>query len=307
MNILKIDNLTKKFKDFTAVDKISFSLKEGEILGLLGPNGAGKTTTIQMLLGVMTPTSGKIAYFNKPFNKKNRSEIMQQINFSSTYISLPWRETVMQSLKIFAKLYNIPNRKKRIEKLISSFECEEFVNKSFSSISAGEKTRALLAKAFLNYPKIILLDEPTASLDPDIAKKIREFLLKEKKEFNVSILITSHNMNEVEEICDRVIFLNHGKIITENTPSEIAKNIKDTVLKLLITKNQETADNYFKKMRLKSTKKGVYTSIEIKEDRLPEIISDLSKNNVIYKDINIIKPDLEDFFLEMLKNEHIKN
>ena len=301
MNILTISNLTKKFKGFTAVDNISFSLREGEILGLLGPNGAGKTTTIQMLLGVMTPTSGEITYFNKPFNNKNRSEIMQQINFSSTYISLPWRETVMQSLKVFAKLYNIPNRKKRIEKLIASFECEEFINKSFSSISAGEKTRTLLAKAFLNYPKIILLDEPTASLDPDIAKKIREFLVKEKQEFNVSILITSHNMNEVEEICDRVIFLNHGKIIAENTPSEIAKSIKDTILKLLITQNQKAADEYFEKMKLKVIKKGPYTNIEIKEDKLPGIISDLSKNNVIYKEINIIKPDIEDFFLEVLK------
>lgn len=301
MNILTVKNLTKKFKEFTAVDKISFSLKEGEILGLLGPNGAGKTTTIQMLLGVMTPTAGEIVYFDKLFNEKFRSEIMQQINFSSAYISLPWRETVKQSLNVFAKLYNIPDRKKRISKLISSFECEEFINKPFNSISAGEKTRALLAKAFLNYPRIILLDEPTASLDPDIAKKIREFLIKEKQEFNVSILITSHNMSEVEEVCDRVIFLNHGKIIAENTPSEIAKSIKDTVLKLLITKNQEAADNYFNKMKLKSTKKGVYTNIEIKEDKLPEIISNLSKNNVVYKEINIIKPDLEDFFLEMLR------
>jgi ABC-2 type transport system ATP-binding protein len=304
MNILTVNNLTKKFKDFVAVNNISFSLKEGEILGLLGPNGAGKTTTIQMLLGVMTSTDGDIRYFDKPF-KKHRSEIMQQVNFSSAYISLPWRVNILQSLNVFARLYNVPDRKKRINKLLHAFECEPLIKKSFGSLSAGEKTKVLLVKAFLNYPKVILLDEPTASLDPDIAKKIRDFLKKEREEFNVSILITSHNMSEVEEICDRVIFLNHGKIIMEGSPREIAKSMKDSTLQLVIEKNMVTkAIAYFKQMNLKVNKNGIYTNIKIQEEELPKIISELSKRGITYQGINILKPSLEDYFLQIVHDEH---
>jgi ABC-2 type transport system ATP-binding protein len=303
MNILTVTNLTKKFKDFVAVNNISFSLKEGEILGLLGPNGAGKTTTIQMLLGIMTPTDGDIRYFDKPF-KKHRSEIMQQVNFSSAYISLPWRINILQSLSVFARLYNVPDRKKRINKLLRAFECESLIKKSFGALSAGEKTKVLLVKAFLNYPKVILLDEPTASLDPDIAKKIRDFLKKEREEFNVSILITSHNMSEVEEICDRVIFLNHGKIIMEDSPQEIAKSMKDSTLQLLISKDTAKAEAYFKEMNLKVSKNGIYTNIKIKDNQLPKIISELSKKNITYQEINILKPSLEDYFLQIVQNEH---
>src|SRR3989344_3815208 len=231
--VLEVKNLTKQFGDFTAVDHISFSLKEGEILGLLGPNGAGKTTTIYMLLDVMEPTSGQISYFGKTF-KKDRGGILKRINYSSAYISLPWLFTIDQVLSIFADLYEIPNKKKRIDKLLSEFEIEHLRKKAVHTLSAGEKARLLLTKAFLNYPEIILLDEPTASLDPEIAVKIREFLKKEQKEYKVSMLFTSHNMSEVEEMCDRVIILNKGKIIAEDAPENLANKISESVIEVLI-------------------------------------------------------------------------
>src|SRR3989344_8743043 len=161
--VLEVNNLTKKFPDkggeFTAVDSISFSMADGEILGLLGPNGAGKTTTIQMLLSVMIPTSGEIHYFGKPF-KKHRENILKQINFSSTYISMPWLFRASAILKIYGMLYEVPDRKKRIDKLAKEFEIDHLLEKQFHMLSAGEQTRLFLTKAFLNYPKLILLDEP---------------------------------------------------------------------------------------------------------------------------------------------------
>lgn len=306
-NILEVKTLTKKFNNFTAVNNISFSIKDGEILGLLGPNGAGKTTTIQMLLGVMEPTSGEINYFGKSL-KKHRTEILQNVNFSSSYISFPWQMTVWENLMFFAYLYQVTEKNKRINKLLNAFEAEHLKNKTFHMLSAGEKTRVFLVKAFLNYPKIILLDEPTASLDPDVAKKIREFLRREKEEFKVSMLFTSHNMGEVEEMCDRVIFLNHGEIIAEDAPSEIAKRIKDSKLELVVIKDLEKIINYFEKRKIEIKKENHNIKINIEEKQIANLLFDLAKNNIIYEEINIKKPDLEDFFLKIVnQNEHTKN
>lgn len=232
-NILEVKNLTKKFgssaDEFTAVDNISFSLKEGEILGLLGPNGAGKTTTIHMLLGVTQPTKGDVYYFQKPFNA-HREQILKQVNFSSGYISLPWLLTIEEILDVFARLYEVPNKKKRINKLMAIFEIEDLLKKQFFQLSAGQRSRVFLVKAFINYPKIILLDEPTASLDVEIAVKVRKFLKKEKQKYNVSMLFTSHNMKEVEEMCDRIFIIHHGKIIHEGPPQP---NLENHYLKVI--------------------------------------------------------------------------
>lgn len=233
MTILKAQSLSKKYGDFTAVDNISFELKEGEILGFLGPNGAGKTTTIQMLLGVLTPDSGSVHYFGKKFTD-HREEILEQVNFSSTYTQLPWWLTVAENLTYLSYLYSIPNRKERLAQLINTFKLEKLWRKRMRELSAGQTTRVNLAKAFLNFPKVLLLDEPTASLDPDIANYIREFLLSERKQHKISILLTSHNMAEVEQVCDRVIFINHGKIIADDTPAKLAKSI-----------NKESLEEYF--------------------------------------------------------------
>lgn len=309
-NILEVKNLTKKFHsssgEFTAVDNLSFSIADGEILGLLGPNGAGKTTTIQMLLGVMEPTNGEITYFGKPF-KKYREEILQDVNFSSTYISLPWNLTVWENLIVFANLYNVSDKAKRIDKLLDIFESQGLKNKEFHMLSSGEKTKIFLVKAFLNYPKIILLDEPTSSLDPDVAARIRKFLKREKEEFHVSMLLTSHNMSEVEEMCDRVIFLNNGRLIAQGTPYEMAKNIKDCELQLMI-KNVDSAMKFFKKRGFSFEKEKFYLNVKIPEKQIPILLTDLAKLGVEYQEINIVKPNLEDFFLKVVsKNENTQN
>ncbi|KKQ23864.1 MAG: ABC-type transport system, ATP-binding component [Candidatus Roizmanbacteria bacterium GW2011_GWC2_37_13] len=225
MDILTVKNLTKKFGKFTAVNNISFSLREGEILGLLGPNGAGKTTTIQMLLGVLTPTQGEVKYFNKSL-QDNREEILEKVNFSSTYTQLPWLLTVEENLTYTSYLYKIKDRKQRVKKLIEAFRLKKLIKEQMKELSSGEVTRVNLAKAFINYPKVLLLDEPTASLDPETSDYIRKFLIKERNQFNFSIIWTSHNMAEVEEVCDRVVFINHGKIIADDTPEKLAKTIE---------------------------------------------------------------------------------
>lgn len=305
-HVLEVKSLTKRFgpsaDGFTAVDNISFSLSDGEILGLLGPNGAGKTTTIQMLLGVMESTGGEVFYFGKPF-KRYREAILKDVNFSSTYISLPWHFTVGEILDIFARLYEVTDRKKRIKKLLSEFELEGMENKNFYMLSAGEKTRLLLTKAFLNYPKIILLDEPTASLDPDIAVKVRSFLKKEQREYNVSMLFTSHNMAEVEEMCNRVIIINHGKIIAEDSPENLAKKIADCKVVLLITHDANKAIKLFTKRKLPFTRDQFFFTITLDEKKIAEFLMLLAKQSITYEEISIEKPQLEDFFLHVIRKE----
>lgn len=302
--ILQVKNLTKRFgpsaDGFTAVDDISFSMADGEILGLLGPNGAGKTTTIQMLLGVMEPTDGVIEYFGKNF-KKHREEILKQLNYSSTYISLPWLFTVSESLEFFARLYEVSDRKKKIAKLLAEFEIEHLYHKQYYMLSAGEKTRVLLAKAFLNYPKILLLDEPTASLDVEIAVKVRAFLKKEKKEYNVSILLTSHNMAEVEEMCDRVIILKNGKIIAEDKPENLAKKITACQLELVITNDAEKAAAFLTAKKIPFEKDRFRFIVSIEEKNIAKFLILLTAEKITYQEISINKPDLEDYFLEIIE------
>lgn len=218
--VLQVTDLSKRFGDFPAVDGISFSIKPGEILGLLGPNGAGKTTTIQMLLGLVTPTAGSICMFGMDLST-HREAILQQVNFSSTYISLPQSLTVEENLWVIARLYGLSDIPRRVEQIVKKLEMEEFCTKVTRKLSSGQMTRVTLAKAFLTEPKILFLDEPTASLDPDIAEKIRALLKKERSSSGLSILYTSHNMREMEEMSDRIIFLQRGKIVAEGTAQEI--------------------------------------------------------------------------------------
>ncbi len=301
-NVLEVKNLTKKFGNFTAVSDVSFSLKEGEILGLLGPNGAGKTTTIQMLLSLMEPTTGTIAYFGKNL-KNNREEILKEINFSSTYISLPWFFTVNEILDVFARLYEIPDKTKRINRLLDEFEINHLRKRQYSMLSAGERTRLLLTKSFLNYPKVILLDEPTSSLDPDIAVKIRRFLIKERDEYNVSILLTSHNMAEVEEMCDRILVIKSGKILVTGTPSALTKTISECTIELNLN-NLEKARKLFDSKKINFELNKSRFNIKIDEKRISELLLLLSNENIEYSEISIFKPDLEDFFLNIVNEKN---
>lgn len=299
--ILDVRNLTKKFGKFTAVDDVSFSLNEGEILGFLGPNGAGKTTTMQLLLNLMEPTEGKINYFGKSLDE-HREEILKQINFSSTYISFPWQFTVIEIMKVFSGLYEIDDPK-RIDKLLKSFDLMDLLKKKYYMLSAGESTRLLLAKSFLNYPRIILLDEPTASLDPEIAVRIRNFLKKEREEYDVSILLTSHNMSEVEEMCDRIIVINHGKIIAQDKPENLAKTIKECTVELLIKNDHEKTTKLLKFINYKFTEEKFRFRIVIKENSIADLLNKLAEHRIQYEEISIDKPSLEDFFLEVIKND----
>ena len=218
--VLNVSNLTKRFGDFTAVNGVSFEIKPGEILGLLGPNGAGKTTTIQMLLGVVTPSAGSIHMFGLDLST-HRETILQQVNFSSTYISMPQSLTVEENLRVVARLYGMSDVSRRVNAIVEKLEMEEFRGKVTRKLSSGQMTRLTLAKALLTEPRILFLDEPTASLDPDVAQKIRAILKETRQTAGLSILYTSHNMREMEEMSDRIIFLQRGRIVAEGTAQEI--------------------------------------------------------------------------------------
>ena len=219
-SVLTVSKLTKRFGSFTAVDEVSFEIRPGEILGLLGPNGAGKTTTIQMLLGVVTPTSGSIEAFGLDLST-HREAVLQQINFSSTYIAMPQSLTVEENLWVVARLYGLTDIASRVGRIVKKLEMEEFRQKVTRKLSSGQMTRLTLAKALLTAPRLLFLDEPTASLDPDIAYKIRSILKEERRSSGLSILYTSHNMREMEEMSDRIIFLQRGRLVAEGTAQAI--------------------------------------------------------------------------------------
>jgi ABC-2 type transport system ATP-binding protein len=220
--ILNVSHLTKRFRDFTAVDDVSFHINPGEILGLLGPNGAGKTTTFHMLLGLVTPTSGTVHMFGLDL-VAHREAVLQQVNFSSTYLSMPQSLSVEENLWVVARLYGLAQKRQCVDHIITRLGMETFRHKVTRKLSAGQMTRLTLAKALLTKPKILFLDEPTASLDPDVADKVRTLLKEERRVSGLSILFTSHNMQEMEEMCDRIIFLQRGKIVAEGTSEAIVR------------------------------------------------------------------------------------
>jgi ABC-2 type transport system ATP-binding protein len=218
--VVEVRSLTKVFNGTRAVDDVSFDLYQGEILGLLGPNGAGKTTIIQMLLGLTTPDSGSVRILGLDF-KAHREAILQQVNFSSSYVAMPQSLTVWENLRVFAQLYGIKNAAAKLMELIRLFEMEDIRNKLTRHLSSGQLTRVCLAKALLNMPKVLFLDEPTASLDPNMADKTRVLLKRICKQSGLTILYTSHNMKEMEELSDRILFLHLGRIIASGTPKEV--------------------------------------------------------------------------------------
>lgn len=240
-SVVEVRNLTKRFQGFTAVDNISFDIKKGEILGLLGPNGAGKTTTIHMLLGLITPTVGNIHMFGLDL-ATHRETILQQVNFSSTYISMPFSLTVEENLKVIARLYELKHIQHRIDDIVKKLEMEDIRHRLTRKLSSGQMSRLTLAKALMTEPKVLFLDEPTASLDPDIVNKIKSFLKEYQRSEGLSILYTSHNMREMEEMSDRIIFLQRGKIVAEGTVQEIIqrygqRDLEEVFLKLAREQN----------------------------------------------------------------------
>ncbi|HSJ03703.1 MAG TPA: ABC transporter ATP-binding protein [Verrucomicrobium sp.] len=227
--LLEATDLTREFDGVTALDRFNFKLHRGEVLGLLGANGAGKTTAMNMLLWLTTPTSGAIHAFGMDLSK-HRLEILKRTNFSSAYASLPGNLLVLQNLTVFARIYGVPNAKKKIAELLELFEIADLSKRVTGQLSAGESTRLNLCKALLNDPELLLLDEPTASLDPDIADKVRKTIRKVQSERGIGILFTSHIMQDIKEVCDRVIFLHKGKIVAEGTPEEILQKSNESTL-----------------------------------------------------------------------------
>ena len=235
-NSIKVINLKKTYGTKEAVKNVNFEINENEIIGLLGPNGSGKTTTIGMILGLLKPTSGEVL-INGLKIEENPIEILQKINFISPYIELPKKLTVKQNLIVYGKLYSVKNLNEKIDYLVSKLRLENLLNRVTGELSSGQKNRISLAKAIINDPSVLLLDEPTASLDPEIGDFVRTFLENYKKEKKVSILLASHNMDEVTRLCSSIMMMKNGLIIDQGKPNDLIKkhgrkNLEEVFLKL---------------------------------------------------------------------------
>ena len=235
-NSIIVENLSKNYSENKAVNNISFKINENEIVGLLGPNGCGKTTTIAMILGLLKPSNGEIIIDGLNI-EKNRIKLLHKMNFISPYIELPKKLTVKENFIVYARLYSVKNINERISYLSETLRLNDFLNKKTGELSSGQKNRVSLAKALINNPSILLLDEPTASLDPETGDFVRTFLENYKKEKKISILLASHNMSEVERLCTSVLMMKEGKIIDKGAPKELIekhgrKNLEEVFLKL---------------------------------------------------------------------------
>ena len=241
-NSIEVINLSKSYKSKQAVNNINFKINENEIVGLLGPNGCGKTTTIGMILGLLKPTSGQVL-INGIDIEKNKISLLHKMNFISPYIELPKKLTVKQNLTVYGKLYNINNLNERIDYLSNKLRLNNLLDKITGELSSGQKNRVSLAKALINEPTVLLLDEPTASLDPETGDFIRTFLENYKKEKKIAVLLASHNMDEVKRLCGSVLMMNDGNIIDRGTPDDLIKkhgrkNLEEVFLELVRTKNE---------------------------------------------------------------------
>jgi len=226
---IEVVHLTKIYKTTRAVDDISFRITRGSITGLLGGNGAGKTTTIAMIMGLVLPTSGRIRVLSHPMPEQS-AEVLGRMNFESPYVDMPMRLTVRQNLTIFGRLYAVKDLAERIEQLASDLDLKDFLDRANGKLSAGQKTRVALAKALINQPELLLLDEPTASLDPDTADWVRQHLQNYRKTHDATIMLASHNMLEVERLCDRVIIMKRGRIEDDDSPDQIMARYNRTTL-----------------------------------------------------------------------------
>ena len=236
---IEIKNLNKQYNNILAVKDVSFKINKGSIIGLLGPNGCGKTTTIGMMLGLIKPTSGTVSINGQNIeNENNRTKILEKVNFISPYVELPKKLTIEENLKVYGKMYGVNNLKEKISDLMDQLNLLEFKKRKTGELSSGQKNRVSLAKALINDPEILLLDEPTASLDPDVGDYIRTYIENFASKKGTTILLASHNMNDVERLCSEVMMMNKGKIIDKGTCSSLInkhgrKNLEETFLKIV--------------------------------------------------------------------------
>jgi len=299
--ILQVQNLVKNYGSFCAVDGISFSVPRGKAVGLLGPNGAGKTTTIQILLGITLKNGGTIKYFGKDFYR-HRQYCLQRINFTSAFHTLLSRVSVWENLVVFAGLYGIAKPRKKIMELAKYLEISDLLSEPYQNLSAGQKTRVNFVKSLLNDPELLLMDEPTASLDPDIADKTLSLIEDLKKSRNLAILYTSHNMEEITRICDEVIFLDRGKIVAQDTPLNLTRTISGAQLRLTFNDNKYAMNQYLKSCKYRYSFLSEHiVAIDVEADLIPKLLLGISKAEVNITDIEISKPTLEDVFLQIAR------
>ena len=300
--VLEVQDLTKLYGSFRAVDAISFQLQKGQIVGLLGPNGAGKTTTIQMLVGITLPDGGAVRYFGLDLHK-HRETCLQRVNFASSYNMLQNRITVWENLIVYARLYRVHKPEARIREMGEYFGITRLMGQRFLTLSAGQKTRVNLVKALLNDPEVILMDEPTASLDPDIADRTLSLIEELQSTRNLSIVYTSHQMDEVTRICDEVIFLDKGRIVAQDTPAGLTQRIAGGT-RVLVRFDGQSHDVMsalrpgFEDVKLQDHNVVVVTT---EEHAVPRAIYDIGNTGVRVLDIDIQRPTLEDVFLQIAR------
>ncbi|MBV9548029.1 MAG: ABC transporter ATP-binding protein [Chloroflexi bacterium] len=303
--VLEVHNLTKRYGSFRAVDDLSFELHKGTVLGLLGPNGAGKTTTIQMLVGITLPDGGSIRYFGQDLHEQ-REACLQRINFSSSYNMLQSRITVWENLIVFARLYRIKQPEQKIRELGKYFAITELMGQLCRTLSSGQKTRVSLVKALLNDPDIILMDEPTASLDPDIADRTLSLIERLREQRNLSIVYTSHQMDEVTRICDEVIFLDHGRIVARDSPAALTRRIGNTQVRVRFRGSDGVVANAlrasFPEWNLEQPADDVVL-VTTDEHLVPHVIFEIGNAGVQVLDIDIRKPTLEDVFMRIARGD----
>lgn len=299
---LVVRGLSKTFPSkppFRAVDDVSFEVSAGEILGLLGPNGAGKTTIIRMLISVLEPSAGIIEFFGRNL-KEHRSEVLQHVAFASTYTHLPLFLTVEENLDVHGRLYGMSRaqRLERAEELLSLFGIAHMRKLRASQLSAGQRTRLMLVKAFLPGPRIALLDEPTAALDPEMAEEVRSFVSSQRGTKGTTILFTSHNMHEVSQLCDRVIFLKDGKIAAEDSPAKLASSVGDSRLELVIEDGLQRSIAILEERRMQFNAAGSELHAFLRESEIASLLLDFARAGVSFSHIRIRTPSLEDYFIK---------
>jgi ABC-2 type transport system ATP-binding protein len=305
--VLDVQDLTKLYGSLRAVDSVSFSLFKGKILGLLGPNGAGKTTTIQMLVGITLPDAGSIRYFGLDLHR-HREACLQRINFASSYNMLQGRITVRENLEVYGRLYQVRGLEQKMRELAEYFGVTRLMDQRFMTLSTGQKTRVNLVKALLNDPEVVLMDEPTASLDPDIADRTLTLIESLRASRDLAIVYTSQRMDEVTRICDEVIFLDRGRIVAQDTPSGLTRRMSNAQLRVTFSGPDGQVASALK-ARFTDVSLPAHNVVVVNAEQqlIPRAILDIGNSGVEILDIDIKKPTLEDVFLEIARgNGHVR-
>lgn len=304
MEAVKIVDVSKKFKVgkrlfIHALKNISLDIEKGEIFGILGPNGAGKTTLLNVITGMLIPDSGYVKIFGKTL--KEDKTLLERINYVSGESRFHWNLTPKNVLNFYALLYNVPraDRKRRIKYLIDTFEIGSFVNQRFGSLSSGQRMRLVLAKSLINNPKLLLFDEPTLGLDPDIAIKVRKLISKINKERKTTIILTSHYMSEVEQLCKRIAFIHEGRLVDVGEVEKV-KLKKFEVYDVMIELREMKNPDWLRKLGFKIQGKRLFIPLPY-DQSISKLLSKLVNANYHITDLEIKKPSLEDYFVKMLR------